>query len=134
MTAHWSCPVLHTWLKKRWYRSPGPSSSTGGSIVCESRRIGIDCEKASFCTNRPSGTSTTSRPAQKSSHATASAVCTPTSVKQKAEASTCASSKLWMVFTPSVSHSLTMMPMMKKRTSIKRTPHAIASSVRLRKG
>ena len=134
MTAHWSCPVLQTWLKKRWYRSPARSNRMGGSIVCASRRIGIDCEKTSFCTNRPSGTSTTSRPAQKISHATASAVCTPTSVKQKASASTCVSSKLWTVFTPSVSHSLTMMPMMKKRTSTNRTTHAITSSVRLRKG
>ena len=99
-----------------------------------SRRIGIDCEKASFCTNRPSGTSTTSKPAVTISQATASAVCTPTNVKQKAEASTCVSSKLWTVFTPSVSHSLIIMPMMKKSTSINRTTHAIASSERLRKG
>ena len=62
---------------------PGPSSSTGGSIVRASRRTGIDCEKASFCTNMPSGTSTTSRPAVRISHATASVVATPISVKQK---------------------------------------------------
>ena len=113
---------------------PGPSSSTGGSIVCASRRIGIDCEKASFCANMPSGTRTTRRPAQKISHATASVVATPTSVKQNFEASILASSKLWTVLGPSVSHSLTMMPRMKKSTSISRTTLAIASSVLLRNG
>ena len=115
MTAHWSCPVLQTWLRKRWYRSPSRSSSTGGSIVCTSRRIGIDCEKASARTNMPSGTSTTSRPAHRISHATASAVDTPTSVKQKSEGSICASSKPWTALGSSMSHSLTMMPRMKKR-------------------
>ena len=134
MTAHWSCPVLQTWLRKRWYRSPARSSSTGGSIVCASRRIGIDCEKASFCTSMPSGISTTRSPAQRISHATASAVDTPTSVKQKVEASICASSKLWMALGSSMSHSLTMMPRIKKRTSISRTTLAIASSDLLRKG
>ena len=82
----------------------------------------------------PSGTSTTSRPAQRISHATASAVFTPTSVKQNCEASICASSKLWMALGSSMSHSLTMMPRMKKRTSISRTTLAIASSDLLRKG
>ena len=113
---------------------PGPSSSTGGSIVRASRRTGIDCEKASFCTNMPSGTSTTSRPAMMISHATASAVDTPTRVKQKSEGSICASSKPWTALGSSTSHSLTMMPRMKKRTNISRTTLAIASSVLLRNG
>ena len=113
---------------------PDPSSSTGGSIVCALRRIGIDCEKESFCMNMPSGTSTTRRPAQKISQATASVVATPTSVKQNFEASIFASSKLCTVLGPSVSHSFTMMPRMKKSTSINLTTLAIASSVRFRNG
>ena len=68
------------------------------------------------------------------SHATALAVDTPTSVKQKFEGSICVSNKLWTVLVPSTSHSLTMMPRMKKRTSISRTTLAIASSVLLRNG
>ena len=113
---------------------PDPSSSTGGSIVCASRRIGIACEKASFCANMPSGTSATERPAQKISHATPSVVATPTSSKQNFEASIFASSKLWTVLGPSVSHSLTMMPRMKNSTSISLTTLAITSSVRFRNG
>ena len=55
-------------------------------------------------------------------------------MKQNFEASIFASSKLCTVLGPSVSHSFTMMPRMKKSTSINLTTLAIASSVRFRNG
>ena len=81
----------------------------------------------------PSGTRTTRRPAQKISHATASVVATPTSVKQNLRPRSSRPAVV-TVLGPSVSHSLTMMPRMKKSTSISRTTLAIALSERFRNG
>eukprot|EP00964_Phaeocystis_antarctica_P041727 scaffold23879_cov71-Phaeocystis_antarctica.AAC.2 len=50
--------------RKRWKQSPSPRSSSGGSIVRASRRIGAGRAKKSWCTTMPIGTSTPIRPTQ----------------------------------------------------------------------